>query len=210
MNYRTGGVDIFAGVNYDRNTSLQVSDMTKNTYGVGHTLLNQGDLRNEYSGSSFYGNAGVNWQIADYHYLGGKLEWGKTLGYDVRTTVNDNVFLDGTLIDKLTTVSDDTLAGKGMSNLGANIYYNGLVAGKLGIDVNFDYYGTASNYNSESKENSSITEDRSIHSSNGNDARLYAAKAVLSYPVWKGPTWPAWPTTTWIPTSAATPFPRPT
>ena len=186
MNYRTGGVDIFAGINFDRNTSLQVSNLTKNTYAIGHTLLNQGDLRNEYDGNSLYGNAGVNWQLADYHFLGGKIEWGNTLKYHVRTTVNDNVFLDKQLVDKLTTVSDDLLDGKGMSNLGANVYYNGLVAGKLGIDVNFDYYGTASNYRSESEEKSSITEDRSIRSTSGNDAKLYAVKAVLSYPIWRG------------------------
>ena len=186
MNYRTGGVDIFAGVNYDHNSSLQQSEMTKNTYGIGHTLLNQGDLRAEYIGSSIFGNAGVNWQLADYHYLGGKIEWGKTLGFAVRTEVNDNVFLDKEMIDKLNTVSNDTLADKGMNNLGANIYYNGLVAGKLGIDVNLDYYGNTSNYNSESKENSSITEDRLINSDNSNGATLYAAKAVLSYPIWMG------------------------
>ena len=186
MNYRIGGVDIFAGVNYDRNTSRQESDITKNTYGVGHTLLNQGDLLNEYIGSSLYGNAGVNWQIADYHYLGGKLEWGRHLSYNVQMEVNDNVFLDGTQTDKLTTLSEDTMGLKVPYNIGANLYYNGLVAGKLGIDVNLDYYGTQDSACSKSKETSTMTHDAVISSESSNNARLYAAKAVLSYPIWTG------------------------
>ena len=186
MNYRIGGVDIFAGVNYDRNTSRQESDITKNTYGVGHTLLNQGDLLNEYIGSSLYGNAGVNWQIADYDYLGGKLEWGRHLSYNVQMEVNDNVFLDGTQTDKLTTLSEDTMGLKVPYNIGANLYYNGLVAGKLGIDVNLDYYGTQDSACSKSKETSTMTHDAVISSESSNNARLYAAKAVLTYPIWTG------------------------
>jgi len=185
-NYRTGGVDIFAGVNYARNTSRQQSELEKKTFGTGFLLENKGDLVNEYFGQSLYGNAGVNWQMADNHFLGGKVEWGKTLQYDVHTVVNDNVSLDGVLTDKLSTVSDDTLRPGGMWNLGANVYYNGLVAGKLGIDVNLDYYGNTSNTDSESAEASSMTADRRISSDSRSDGKLYAAKAVLSYPVWAG------------------------
>ena len=186
LNYRTGGVDIFAGVNYDRNTSHQESDITKTTYAIGHTLLNQGYLLNEYAGSSLYGNAGVNWQLADYHYLGGKLEWGRHLSYNVRTEVNDNVFLDGTQTDGLTTISEDVIGSKAPYNIGANLYYNGLLAGKLGIDVNLDYYGTEDSSRSDSRETSTMTHDASITSESSNNAHLYAAKAVLSYPVWMG------------------------
>ncbi len=186
VNYRTGGVDIFGGVNYARNTSRQQSDLEKTTFGTGFLLENKGDLVNEYFGQSLYGNAGVNWQMADNHFLGGKIEWGKTLQYDVHTVVNDNVSLDGVLTDKLATVSYDTLRPGGMWNLGANVYYNGLVAGKLGIDVNLDYYGNTSNTDSESAEASSMTTDRRISSDSRSDGKLYAAKAVLSYSIWAG------------------------
>ncbi|MBR1887579.1 MAG: outer membrane beta-barrel protein [Bacteroidales bacterium] len=186
VNYRTGGVDIFGGVNYARNTSRQQSELEKKTFGTGFLLENKGDLLNEYFGQSVYGNAGVNWQMADNHFLGGKVEWGRTLEYSVRTVVNDNVSLDGVLTDKLATVSDDTLQPGGMWNFGANVYYNGLIAGKLGIDVNLDYYGNASNTVSESAETSSMTAGRQITSDSRSDGKLYAAKAVLSYPIWVG------------------------
>ena len=186
VNYRTGGVDIFGGINYARNTSRQQSDLEKATFGRDYLLENKGDLLNEYFGQSLYGNAGVNWQMADNHFMGGRIEWGKTLEYNVHTVVNDNVWLDGVLTDKLTTISDDTLGDGGIYNLGANIYYNGVIGDKLGVDVNLDYYGTDNASDSRSKETSSMTENRTINSVSHSDGRLYAAKAVLSYPVWQG------------------------
>ena len=190
-NYRTGGVDIFAGVNYARNSSRQISYLEKASFGRtaegGDWLFeNKGDLLCEYFGSSLYGNAGVNWQIADNHFLGGKVEWGRTLNQDVVTEVDDNVYEDGTLVDTLRTVSEDKLGGIVPSNLGANLYYNGVVGEKLGVDVNLDYYGAGLSTSSVSTESSEMTHPASISSQSRNDSRMYAAKAVLSYPVWMG------------------------
>ena len=191
VNYRTGGLDFFGGVNYARNTSRQQSDLEKKTFGRTTTwddwlFENKGTLLNEYIGSTIYGNAGVNWQMADNHFLGGKVEWGRHLTYSVHTEVNDNVFENGTLVDKLTTMSDDTMGEWMPYNLGANLYYNGLVAGKLGIDINLDYYGTDDSSKSVSMETSDMTHNAAIQSGSTNAGRMYAAKAVLSYPVWKG------------------------
>ena len=186
VNYRTGGVDIFAGINYARNTSRQQSDLEKKTFGKTFLLENKGDLLNEYIGQSLYGTAGVNWQIADNHFLGGKIDWGKTLQYDVHTEVNDNVWLDGALTDKISTASNDKMGDGGIYNIGANLYYNGVIGGKLGVDVNLDYYGTDNASSSESKETSDISAGRTISSGSQSNGRMYAAKAVLSYPVWKG------------------------
>ena len=184
-NYRTGGLDFFAGINYDHNTSRQESYLEKATYGK-NLFEDKGDLINEYIGKSLYGNAGVNWQIADNHFAGGKIEWGRQLATDVMTRVDDNVFENGVQIDKLTTISNDHIGDRIPYNLGANLYYNGLVAGKLGIDVNLDYYGNVSSTNSVSEEVSEMTHDASIASDRFNSGSMYAARAVLSYPIWTG------------------------
>ena len=191
VNYRTGGVDIFAGVNYARNTSRQESYLEKQTFGRkadGSDWLfeNKGTLLNEYFGSTLYGNAGVNWQMADNHFMGGKVEWGRHLTYNVKSVVNDNVYENGTLIDKLTTTSEDVIGDQIPYNLGANLYYNGTIGQKLGIDVNLDYYGTEDSANSTSTETSAMTHDATISTASDNSSRLYAAKAVLSYPIWMG------------------------
>ena len=191
VNYRTGGVDIFAGLNYARNTSRQESYLEKQTFGrkadgTDWLFEDKGTLLNEYFGSTLYGNAGVNWQIADNHFLGGKVEWGRHLTYNVKTVVNDNVYENGTLIDKLTTTSEDVIGDQIPYNLGANLYYNGTIGQKLGIDVNLDYYGTEDSANSTSTETSAMTHDATISTTSDNSSRLYAAKAVLSYPIWMG------------------------
>lgn len=191
VNYRTGGVDIFGGVNYAHNTSRQISELGKISYGktaAGKewSIENRGDLLNEYFGQSLYGNAGVNWQIADNHFVGGKVEWSTRTQYDVHTVVHDNVFENGVQVDKLTTTSDDGFGDSKPFNLGANLYYNGIVGEKLGVDVNLDYYGTDFSSSSLSKEISSMTHDAEIRSGSRNAGRMYAAKSVLSYPIWQG------------------------
>ena len=186
LNYRTGGVDIFAGVNYTHTTARQESDLVKNTYGVNKHILNDGYLLNEYEDSKLHGNAGVNWQISPYHSVGGKVEWGRQLTYNVDMIVKDHVFVDGEEADKLTTTSNETMYDKPTGTLGANLYYNGLVGGKLGIDVNLDYYGSDASNKFIANEISEITHNESVASASSNSNRMYAAKAVLSYPIWMG------------------------
>ena len=186
MNYRTGGVDFFAGINYDKQAGRQTSDnLEKNTYSK-NWMAEKGYLEAMGFEQSIYGNAGVNWQIADNHFAGGKIEWGRGLQSDGTTTIYDNVYENGVLVDKLTTISKDHLGDKPSYNIGTNLYYNGLVAGKLGIDINLDYYGNTSNSNSTAEEESTMSHDASIVSNSENVGKMYAAKAVFSYPVWIG------------------------
>ena len=185
-NYRTGGLDFFAGFNYAKNTSRQDSDADKISYGKNTVTVDDGDLIAIGKVQSIYGNGGVNWQMADNHFLGGKIEWGRRLQNYGRTDVWDIVSVNGTKTDDLTTVSVDEIGDMAPYNLGANVYYNGLVGEKLGIDVNLDYYGTQDSSVSDSAETSPMTEDAAINSDANNDAKMYAAKAVLSYPLWMG------------------------
>ena len=190
VNYRTGGVDIFGGVNYDRSSGRQLSDANTASYstkdGATSVFENKGTINAPFFGSEITGNAGANWQIADNHFLGGKVEWGKTLTYDVSTLITSDVYEDGTLVDQLSTLSQDGMGDLPNGNLGANLYYNGLIGGKLGVDVNLDYYGRKSSYTSVAAESSDMTYDADIQTLTNSGSRLYAAKAVLSYPIWMG------------------------
>ena len=185
MNYRTGGVDLFAGINYYRGTSRQLADIEKNTFAK-HMIKDDGHLIQEYYEQGLYGNVGVNWQINDKHFAGGKLEWGRRFTQGSDMGIDDTVYEDGVLIDKLTTTSKDRIGDKNPYNLGVNMYYNGTIGQKLGVDVNLDYYGTAMSTESVSKEKSLMTHDAEIHSQSYNSGHMYAAKAIISYPIWKG------------------------
>lgn len=184
-NYRTGGVDIFAGVDYTRVSSRQLSDLEKTTYSK-NVFHEEGDLEADSHVQMLHTNAGVNWQISDSHFMGGKIEWGRFLQEKGHTHINDDVYEDGVLTDRLVTITDDRLADHPSYTLGGNLYYNGTVGKKLGLDVNLDYYGTESHTKSVSGETSSMTYNTDVYTVSNNDAQLYAAKAVITYPVWKG------------------------
>ena len=190
VNYRTGGVDIFGGVNYQRGSLRQLSDASTASYSIKNDALNVFENKGTIDGQGFtqavYGNAGLNWQIADNHSVGGKLEWGRTLQNDGSTLIITDVFENGSLVDKLSTLSTDALGSEAPYNLGANLYYNGLIGGKLGVDVNLDYYGTHVSMQSHAAEESSMTPDADVTSVSNSGSRMIAGKAVLSYPIWMG------------------------
>ena len=190
VNYRNGGVDYFGGINYSHGSYRQLSEAETTSYytksGVVNELKNIGDIDGIFQGQNLYANAGVNWQIADNHFMGGKLEWGKQLSYNGATTIYSDVIENGTSTDKLTTVTTDEMGGGPYFNLGANLYYNGVIGGKMGIDINFDYYGSSESVKNASEEESSSASDADIAANSNNDAHMYAGKAVLSYPIWMG------------------------
>ena len=186
VNYRTGGVDLFGGVNYTHFSSRQESDIEKASYGVNSIFEDKSSLWADGREESLSGNAGINWQFADSHFLGGKVEWGRTVALASTTVMSDDVYANGTLVDRLSTTSEDRIGDRTPSSIGANIYYNGFFGGKLGVDVNLDYYGVERSSVTDSREISAMTQDATISSNSSNDARMYAAKAVLSYPVWVG------------------------
>lgn len=185
MNYRTGGVDFFAGVNYDKSNYFQISDAEKETTGTPR-FLEQATIDGSGMSRSLGGNAGINWQIADNHFLGGKVEWGRTLNMSDQTVITDKLFRDGVQIDDIVTTTKDFMGDTAPYNIGTNLYYNGTVGGKLNIDFNADYYTNASIMTSLSDETSTMTRDANVSTSSDSRNRLYATKLVLSYPIWMG------------------------
>ena len=183
-NYRTGGVDIFGGVNYTKASQRQVSDILQETTG------NPAYRQEEYLVGDFVEkdagiiNAGVNWQIADNHFAGFKMDWNRGLGYDESTLMEGDIYRNDELLDHLRTVNTGKNGTRTPSSLGANAYYNGTV-GKLGIDLNLDYYQQKDNKLSTAVEDSDI-QDATVTTVSLSDSRLYAGKLVFSYPIWMG------------------------
>ena len=186
VNYRTGGVDLFAGIDYTHFTFSQESNIVKNTFGKGFQFKEDGSLCAVANENNLHGNAGINWQIADNHFVGAKVEWGRPLSMHDYSETYDELYENGILADKLTTRAEDRYGDTAPYSLNANIYYNGLVGDKLGVDLNLDYYGSDVSTVSVARETSTMTHDAEVHSNSNNDSRLYAGKLVLSYPVGPG------------------------
>ena len=183
-NYRTGGVDIFGGVNYAQSSQRQTSDLVQET--TGNPAYKQvedlvGDFISKNAGLI---NAGVNWQISDNHFTGFKVDYNRNVGYSDYTLMEGDIYRNNELIDHLKTVNNGKNGARTPSSLGVNTYYNGTV-GKLGIDLNLDYFQQNDNKISTAVEDSDI-QDATVVTESLTDSKLYAAKLVLSYPVWMG------------------------
>lgn len=183
VNYRTGGVDVFGGVNYNHFSQRQISDLLQET-NVNPVVKQVESLTADFSSQALTTTGGVNWQIADNHSTGVKVEWARSLSYGDDELMQGDIFRGGELVDHLRTVNHGQLGSTAPYSLGANAYYNGL-AGKMGIDLNLDYFQVSDNKISNIQEDSDI-QDATVSTESGSDSKLYAAKLVLSYPIWRG------------------------
>ena len=183
VNYRTGGVDVFGGVDYNRNSQRQISDLVQET-NVSPVVKQVESLTADFSSQALTTTGGVNWQIANNHSTGVKVEWARSLSYGDDELMQGDIFRGGELVDHLRTVNHGQLGSTAPYSLGANAYYNGL-AGKMGIDLNLDYFQVSDNKISNIQEDSDI-QDATVSTESGSDSKLYAAKLVLSYPIWRG------------------------
>ncbi len=183
VNYRTGGVDVFGGVNYNHFSQRQISDLVQET-NVSPVVKQVESLTADFSSQALTTTGGVNWQIANNHSTGVKVEWARSLSYGDEELMQGDIFRGGELVDHLRTVNHGQLGSTAPYSLGANAYYNGL-AGKMGIDLNLDYFQVSDNKISNIQEDSDI-QDATVSTESGSDSKLYAAKLVLSYPIWRG------------------------
>ena len=182
-NYRTGGVDIFGGVNYSKESQRQISDIIQET--SGKQVFRQDEyLTGDWIGQNAGVSGGVNWQIASNHFTGFKVDWNRNIDYSEYTLMEGDIFEGNERIDHLRTLNTGKNGARTPSSLGANAYYNGTV-GKLGIDLNLDYFQQSDNKISSVIEDSDI-QDATVATEALSDSKLYAAKLVLSYPVWMG------------------------
>lgn len=185
MNYRIGGVDIFAGANIYKESSRQESDIMSETFGS-PSFRNDGWVLNHTAQQILHLNSGVNWQIAETHSVGFKLDYGVNYAMTQYQRLHDSFRLDGSPYDETDTRGDYFNGDKSPYAVGANAYYNGQ-AGKLNIDFNFDFYRIYDSNRAEIQESSTqVGHDVTVKTESQAGNNLYASKLVFSYPVWKG------------------------
>lgn len=182
-NYRHDGVDIFAGVNAAKNTYRQESDMLQQTFG-NPGFKQEGILDAVQKMTNAGVNGGVNWQISENHSLGFRIETEMNPKVDVQQLIDEDIFEGGTLTDRLISKGNHH-NDKMPCGISANAYYNGR-AGKLGIDFNADYYGMKTSQDAHTIEKSEMKQNDDVNYLSHSSNRMYAAKLVLSYPIWKG------------------------
>ena len=182
-NYHHNGLDVFAGMNAMKNTSRQESNMLQQTFGT-PGFKQEGTLDFVQKMTNAGVNGGLNWQVSDNNSIGFRVEADMNPNVDVHQLIDEEVFEGGVKTDHLLSEGNhhNDITPSGLS---ANVYYNGRI-GKLGIDFNADYYGMKTSQDAHTEEKSDLGQDDDVRYLSHGSNRMYAAKLVLSYPIWKG------------------------
>ena len=181
LRYRHNNIDLFGMVNYwkwDNPNDLRIKQSTfLADNGAIKNILQDSHIRNDWHGQGLNYNLGFNWQLNEQHSIGARVE-----RHDQFKTYND-VWVE----------SENNQTGRDRShqddhshypyNWQGNAYYNGQV-GKLNIDLNVDFL--TEKENGDNRIDVILPEPQQMEQKSQSSSRLWAAKLVLSYPVWKG------------------------
>lgn len=181
LNYRKGGFDLFGSLQHQLFKQWQDEHFKNDIYGDTHwELRDDAQLRmNDYA-KALGLQLGANLQLGEKHSLGAAYRLNRMpySGGNFDAFQQYDVQADGREYDKMDTYF---LMQLGNTVQQLNFYYNGTVAGRLGIDFNFDYVKGESFQNQTVDEQSEEQESRTVTGLSNADYNLYAGKLILSY-----------------------------
>lgn len=180
LNYRTGGLDIFGMAEYENHRSRQTNDSRQDTYLQSHYQQNS-QMHYYNKNQMLAGKLGFNYMLNDNHSIG--------MTYTITSRPNSQTsdYFTTMLIDKQ---NNDQITGRGKVD-GDDIqhiisgYYAGQT-GKWSLDANADVLLQKQNSDSQTLEDATQSDDRTVTTRNDVKNRLYAAKFVAGHPLWKG------------------------
>lgn len=182
VNYRHAGLDLFGSFDYRLNRTEQISSVEQET-NTSSLWQQHNTMQMNGQTEKMSGTFGFNYQTNDNHSFGARYQM---LGYP-------SSYVNTDILSKVEKNNDfyDQWSSNGIENrdysLGhqLNLYYTG-TAGKLGIDVNADYYKSDYDATNNTSEQSQEQDDRQIAALNQVKNEMCAGKVVFTYPIWKG------------------------
>ena len=192
LRYRHNNLDLFGMVNYwkwDQTTLFtdEQSNYLPTNRGI-KSIIQESHSRNHFKNNGIDYNLGFNWQIAENHSVGARIQrndrFNATTDLMVETDV-EHRYLDTQERQKEHNSSTQDEHRHTYYNWEGNAYYNGQVD-KLGIDLNVDFLMDKTAVNNHINELINHTDRHTMEQDNSTFTRLWASKLVLTYPVWKG------------------------
>lgn len=179
LNYRTGGLDIFGevGMAYSRSHTKYHSETQLNT--TNNFDYNTRRTTNYNSGKILL-NTGFNYEISEQQSFGMKYEANNLIGNNYSHKWGETDVLQDDILKENLSVESFSKSKPHWSH-SVNAYYNGDF-GKWNINFNADYYNNVEQ-SSQSVLNDGILDAESNTKVKNN---LYAAKLVVTAPLWKG------------------------
>lgn len=179
LNYRTGGLDIFVKGDFAEINNYRTGTSSQDIYASSDWNQSTED-KSKQTYRTFNGELGFNYEIDEDQSFGMRYMPGTNIG-NAHTTNEGitRILQDGKEVDHLHALRQ-TDAHTGWWQA-ANGYYNGTF-GKWNIDFNADYLYGRDRIHQYAENNG--TEDAT--SSNRVRNHLYAAKLLITAPLWKG------------------------
>lgn len=185
MNYHTGGFDL-SGALYGSNKHERDDKNIEQFAYLDKTWHQVNPTRQPNESTNFYGKLAASYAFNTDNSVGASFSYDRYPKQTFYARMNTLVYQDGTLTE--TSSSDGSIKDK-ESILHGNAYYVGK-AGKLGIDLNADWYRREENrpqymieHNTETGQAEQLTEVRTKHKAQSD---LLAARLVLTYPMLGG------------------------
>ena len=188
VNYRTGGLDIFATADIE-DFRMKVQNRSRQDTWLQHPYpqpygthyMQQGVTNYRPHTNIYYGKLGFNYMFDDRHAIGMTYTAASRPTRQESNMMTD-AFEDGTVDDHLTGDGHEKIK-KNEHNV--NAYYSGTI-GKLSIDANADMVIQDETADAFTLEVAEKSESRSVTTRSEGRNRLYAAKLVAGCPLWKG------------------------
>ena len=188
LRYRHNNLDLFGMLNYwkwDLNSlrNDEQSNYLPTDRGV-LSIMQETHSRNHYKNNGLDYNLGVNWQIAENHSVGARIQRNDRFNATTDLMVETDIERQP-LQEKEHNYSTQDEHRHTFYNWEGNAYYNGKV-GKMGIDLNMDFLTDKTNVDNHINELVNHTDHNAMEQDNSTFTALWATKLVLTYPIWKG------------------------
>ena len=181
-NYRHRGLDVFGSVWYNDDRYLENDDFVFDVQADTTWRMNEhSDIKTH--DNSIYTSAGVNYIFNDNHSMGFRYDTKAFFLNRTRGTFTADVMANGEFYDHLE--NGVHMSSKFNMPHTLNAYYNGKV-GKTSIDFNTDYIFYKNRKRQFNDEVSQEHQSRTVTSTSVIRNQLWAAKLVLSWPLWGG------------------------
>ena len=178
-NYRKGNVDVFGTFYYFKNAEDDVTDFSQ-TFRTDTLWQQNQHVDSKRRHQTFSNTVGVNYTIDEDNSVGVRYVLKACPDSKSFLPISSNILANGEYYDR---VASEMTARQGYwpSHL-LNLYYNGKV-GKLGIDLNVDWYTNGNSDYSNTIENSESKDSRVVTTESESHSRMFASKLILSHPL---------------------------
>ena len=186
FNYRKGGFDLSGMVFGSRTYGEENKTLLTETF-LDKTWRQESDLRTDYTSVNLSAMLSLNYQFNEDHSVGIRYDYDRTPKDKLNfNPMQSDVFQDDALYEQNTT---NGWQKNPSTSHTLNVYYNGQ-AGDWNIDFNADglwaYSKTLQDMNERYIPVGEAPQEQRVTSYNKDENTLYAAKLIVSRPLWEG------------------------